>query len=254
MKSIKLKKLLLKNFKGVGALEVNFSTCTNIYGDNGTGKTTIFDAFTWLLFDKDSKDRKNFELKTLKPNNETIPGLDHEVSGVLTIDGREICLRKVLREKWAKRKGETTKIFSGNETIYYIDEIPVKQSEFSDKVNSLINENIFKLITNPLYFSTSLKWQQRREVIMQIIGDIDSETIFDYKTNLRALEKLLEDRDIESLRKSLAIRKKKLNEDLKAIPYRLDEINNSLQPVDFEEVQKKLPVYTSELEALEEIF
>lgn len=254
MTMIKLKKLLLKNFKGVKALEVNFNDFTNIYGDNGTGKTTIFDAFTWLLFDKDSKDRKNFEIKTLNSNNETIQGLEHEVSGMLTVEGREITLRKVLREKWAKRKGETTKIFTGNETLYYIDEIPVKQSEFSSKVNSFIDENIFKLITNPLYFSTSLKWQQRREVILQIIGDIASEAIFNYKSSLRELEKLLEDRDIETLRKSLAVRKKRLNEELKAIPYRLDEINNCLQTVDFEGVKSKLAECTKELEALEEKF
>jgi predicted ATP-dependent endonuclease of OLD family len=59
-KEIILKSLILKNFKGIKSLSVNFNRITNISGDNATGKTTIFDAFTWLLFDKDSQDRSNF--------------------------------------------------------------------------------------------------------------------------------------------------------------------------------------------------
>ncbi len=36
-----LKKLELKNFKGVKELKIDFGTITRIDGDNGTGKTTI---------------------------------------------------------------------------------------------------------------------------------------------------------------------------------------------------------------------
>lgn len=55
---IKLKKLILENFKGIKQLKIDFSNVTNIFGDNGVGKTTIFDAFTWLMFGKDSTDKK----------------------------------------------------------------------------------------------------------------------------------------------------------------------------------------------------
>jgi chromosome segregation ATPase len=250
--SITLKTLTLKNFKGVRSLTVNFNQDTFIYGDNGTGKTSVFDAFTWLLFDKDSKDRKSFEIKTLNSNNETTPGLEHQVSGLMVVDGKEISLRKLHREKWCKKKGQVARVFSGNETLYYIDELPVKQSEYVSKVNSIIDENIFKLITNPLYFSTSLKWQQRREVILQIIGDISSRDIFKYKSGLVPLEKLLFDKDIDTLRKSLAVRKKKLNDDLKAIPYRIDEINNSIEEVDTAAAEEAVNKYTAELNLLEE--
>jgi AAA15 family ATPase/GTPase len=49
MKTIQIKKMVLTNFKGLRNQEVIFDKNTNIYGDNGTGKTTLFDAFTWML-------------------------------------------------------------------------------------------------------------------------------------------------------------------------------------------------------------
>ena len=251
-KQIILKALMLKNFKGIKELTINFGPITDIYGDNGTGKTTIFDAFTWLLFDKDSNDRKNFEIKTLDSNNRVLHGLEHQVTGRLSVEGKEITLTKIHKEKWTKKKGEAERTLTGNETLYYINDIPMKQSEYHERVNLIINENIFKLITSPLYFSINMKWQQRRDVILQIIGDIAAERIFNYKRGLKKLEKLLFDKDIDTLRKSIAARKNKLNKDIKAIPYRIDEINNSIQEIDFTAVELELKQYKSYLNDVEE--
>jgi DNA repair exonuclease SbcCD ATPase subunit len=252
LKQIVLRALILKNFKGIKDLTINFGPTTDIYGDNGTGKTTIFDAFTWLLFDKDSNDRKNFEIKTLDKTNRVLHGLEHQVTGLLLVDGKEITLTKIHREKWTKKKGEADRTLTGNETLYYIDDIPVKLTEYHERVNGIINENIFKLITSPLYFSTNMKWQQRRDVILQIIGDIAAERIFNYKRGLKKLEKLLFDKDIDTLRKSIAARKSKLNKDIKAIPYRIDELNNSLQELNFTAVELELSQYKTCLKDVEE--
>lgn len=241
-KEIILKKLHLKNFKGIKELQIDFnSKVTNIYGDNATGKTTIFDAFTWLLFDKDSQDRAAFEIKTLNESGEVIHGLEHEVTGEIYVNGKKSILTKVFKEKWTKKKGEAERTLTGHETLYYIDEVPVKQSEYKDFVNSLINENIFKLITNPLYFSLNMKWQDRRNIIIDIVGDISVDSVINYKSDLKAIEEFLIDKDIDTLKKSIAARKKRLNEDIKAIPYRIDELNKSKQELDFEtlEFQKR---------------
>jgi DNA repair exonuclease SbcCD ATPase subunit len=251
-KQIILKALSLKNFKGIKELTVKIGPITDIYGDNGTGKTTIFDAFTWLLFDKDSHDRKNFDIKTLNSSNEVLHGLEHGVTARLVVDGREITLEKVHREKWTKRKGEAERTLTGNETLYYVDGIPLKQSEYQERVNSIIEESIFKLITNPLYFSTNMKWQERRKVLLGIIGDVAFERVLNYKSSLRTLEKLLFDKDMDTLRKSLALRKKKLNDDLKAIPYRIDEINNSIVELDFSALESELMEYKAYLNGVEE--
>lgn len=232
-----LKILKLKNFKGIKDLTIDFSKNTNIFGDNGTGKTTINDSFRWLLFDKDSQDRTTFEIKTLDSNNEVIHGLEYGVTGALEIDSKDITLSKIYKEKWVKKRGEADKQLTGHETLYYIDEVPVKKKEYQDKVNSIIDESIFKLITNPLYFSTSLKWQDRRNTLLGIIGDITDDRIINYRNDLKPLEELLIDKNIDTLKKSIQARKRKLNDDIKSIPFRIDECNNSISELDFEALE-----------------
>ena len=84
MRGIKLKKLYLRNFKGIKDLNIDFGNITNVFGENATGKTTIADAFMWLLFDKDSQDRATFEIKTLdKDNNVIHKGLTVPIDKIL---------------------------------------------------------------------------------------------------------------------------------------------------------------------------
>lgn len=101
---IKLKRLRLKNFKGIKERIIEFNEITNIFGENGTGKTTIFDAFTWVMFDKDSKDRKDFDIKTLDIGGQVIPYLDHQVTATIEVDGSEIIFDKLYKEKWVKKE------------------------------------------------------------------------------------------------------------------------------------------------------
>ncbi|WP_246637650.1 recombinase RecF [Crassaminicella profunda] len=234
---IQIKSLYLRNFKGLKNVTINFGKETDILGENATGKTTIADAFTWLLFDKDSKDRTTFDIKTLDREGQVIHGLEHEVTGVLNIDGKDIILSKIYKEKWTKKRGQAQKQMTGHETLYSIDEVPVKKKEYVEKIGSFINENIFKLITSPLYFSTKMKWEDRRKVLLEIIGDITDDRIINYKADLKPLEQLLGDKDIDIFKKSVSAKKKKLNDEIKSIPYRIDELNNSIQEQDFEALE-----------------
>ncbi len=251
-KQIILNSLKLKNFKGIKDLTIDFSNITNIFGENATGKTTINDAFTWLLFDKDSKDRTSFEIKTLDSNNNVIHGLEHEVTGVLNVDGKNITLSKIYKEKWTKRRGEAEKQLTGHETIYSIDEVPVKKKEYQEFINNIIHENLFKLITNPLYFSTNMKWQDGRTTLLDIIGDITDEKVVNYKNDLKPLLELLGDKDIDTLKKSIQARKRKLNDEIKAIPIRIDEANNSIKEIDFEALEFRKRGIVSGIKSLEE--
>jgi len=236
---MRLLKLSLKNFKGIKefTLDTNGGKNTNIYGDNGTGKTTIFDAFTWLLFDKDSSDRSKFDIQPLDKQGNVIHMIDTEVEGVLDIDGKTITLKKILREKWVKKRGEAESELKGTETLYYINDVPVKQSEYKAYINELIDESIFKMITNPLYFGLVLKWQDRRKVLLDMVGDVTNEDVISSRNDLKELAFLLNNTDIETLKKSIVARKKKLNDDIKAIPYRIDELNNTIQEFDFEALE-----------------
>ncbi|EDS77357.1 putative RecF/RecN/SMC N domain [Clostridium botulinum C str. Eklund] len=257
-KNIFLKKLALRNFKGIKDLNIDFSKVTNIYGENATGKTTIVDAFTWLLFDKDSQDRvagdkeSNFQIKTLDKNGQVLHGLEHEVIGVLSIDGKDITLSKIYKEKWTKRRGEAEKTLTGHETLYSIDEVPVKKKEYQEAINKMIDEDLFKLITNPLYFSTNMKWQDRRNTLLEVIDSVTDEKVANSKTHLKPLLNILEDKDIDTLTKSIKARKKRLNDEIKAIPIRIDEANNSIKEVDVDALEFRKRGIVSGIKSLEE--
>jgi recombinational DNA repair ATPase RecF len=143
---VKLIKLSLKNFKGTRAfvLDARGGNVT-VYGDNATGKTTLFDAFTWLLFDKDSQGRKDFEIKTLDASGQPMHGLEHEVEAVLQVDGKTVTLRKVYKEKWTKKRGSAQAEFTGHTTDYFVDGVPVKKAEYDARIASICDETVFKL-------------------------------------------------------------------------------------------------------------
>lgn len=105
MKTIKLVSLKLRNFKGAHDLTVNFSHKTLIQGDNGTGKTTIFDAFCWLLYGKNSANESDFGIKTNDKEGNAIPKQEHEVEGLIDVNGTNVKLRRLYSEKWTKKRG-----------------------------------------------------------------------------------------------------------------------------------------------------
>lgn len=225
MKEISLLTLNLKNFKGIRSftLETNGEN-VKVYGDNATGKTTLFDAFIWLLFDKDSNNRKDFAIKTLDKNGNVLHNLDHEVEGVFLVDGKQLTLKKVFSEKWTKKRGSVQAEFTGHTTDYFIDGVPVKKKEYTEKVASIIDEDIFKLLTSPSYFNEQLKWHDRRKILLEVCGDISDDEVIASNASLAKLPEILNGRTIEDHRKVIAARRAEINKELEKIPVRIDEI------------------------------
>lgn len=229
MKQIKLERLTARNFKGFRdfALVADGGN-VDAFGDNGTGKTTIFDAFMWGLFGKDSTNRTDFEIKELdEVGNVRQHGLDHEVEVVLSLDGRRKVFRRVFAEKWTKKRGSALSEFTGHTTSYFVDGVPVKQGEYTAAVDTVIKEDVFKLLTNPQFFNEQLKWEQRRRILLEVCGDItDEEVIFSNKA-LEKLPSILSGRSIEDHRKVIAARRADINKELEKIPVRIDEARRS---------------------------
>ncbi|MEH7223890.1 hypothetical protein V7112_08715 [Bacillus sp. JJ1566] len=229
MKNITLLQLSLINFKGVK----NFVLDTRgenvkVFGDNATGKTTLFDGFVWLLFDKDSNNKKDFSIKTLDKSGKVLHNLDHQVEAIFLIDGAELTLKKSYSEKWTKKRGSIHQEFSGHTTDYFIDGIPSKKKEYDELISGLINEDVFKLLTSPSYFNEQLKWQDRRRVLLEISGDITDEEVIASNKDLAKLMNVLNGRSIENHRKVIAARRIEINKELEKIPVRIDELQRSL--------------------------
>lgn len=247
---IVLKKLELKNFKGIKELTIDFGNVTSISGKNATGKTTVVDAFTWLLFGKDSKDRTTFNIKTLDQNGEELHGLEHSVTGELEVDGQAITIQRLYKEKWTKQRGQAQAELKGHTTEYFINEVPTSMKDYQSRVNQIFEENKFKLVTSPLYF-TNLKWQDQRKMLLEIIGDIDEETVINYNPSLSPLRELLTD-GIDNLTKVVKAKISKLKDNVKSIPFRIDECNNSIIDEDFEALEFRKRGIESGIKSLDE--
>lgn len=219
---MKLTKLELLNFKGLKSFTINLNGDVVIRGDNATGKTTVFDSVCWLLFGKDSLDRADFEIKTLD-GGEPIYKVNHEVTGTFTLDeGGTVELKRVYREKYSSPRGGDITL-TGHTTDYFVDGVPKKEKEYKEVVNTLIDESIFKLITNPLYFNETYSWQNRRKLLLEMCGDIDDAAVINSRDDLRRLAELLEGRTVDDHRKVVAAKKTAINKELDMIPIRIDE-------------------------------
>ncbi|WP_094603435.1 hypothetical protein SPSIL_014850 [Sporomusa silvacetica DSM 10669] len=235
---MKLLNLNLRNFKGIKDFSIDTQGGNvSIFGDNGTGKTTLADAMSYLLFDKDSLNRKDFGIKTLDADGDEIHNLDHEVSGTFDIQGRVTTLKKLYAEKWTKQRGTATKEFSGHTTEHYIDGVPKPKKDYDKFIAGIVDEKVFKLLTSPSYFNEQLHWQERRETLLAICGDISDEDVINSqvtignKDMLSLLNVLNAGRTLDDHRKVIAARRAEINKELEKIPVRIDEATRSLPDI-----------------------
>ncbi len=248
MKTIKIRALQLTNFKGIRSLKLNeISDETFIYGHNGVGKTTIFDAFTWLMFGKDSSDRKAFEVQTLDAHNNIIPKIEAVVSAILDVDGERVELTRIMRQKWVKRKGSLEAEYTGNETVYEWNGVPMNASEFTSKINTIIDEKVFKMITNPAAFN-SLKWQDQRSVLIDMSGNITDTDVAKGNDEFENLLKQLIGKSFDERKKEVKANILKSKKELQAIPTRIDEVERSKPEVEnFEHLKTQLEIKAKEI-------
>jgi exonuclease SbcC len=256
MKKIILKKLELTNFKGVKSLTLNFNEKeTNIFGKNASGKTSIADAYSFLLYGKNSSNDSQFGIKTVDENNNVIHHLDHSVEGVFMVDDSEVTLKRVYLESWVKKKGDETALLSGHKTDFFVNLVPCSLSEYKLKVDAIISEEFQKLLSNPLYFNQTMKWNDRRVVLSKIVGEISDKDIYsgfteDKQAEIQAL--LSSDKTLADYKREYSVKRKKIKDELELIPSRIDEATRSLpEAQDWEQIEKSIEVYSSQIKEID---
>lgn len=252
--NLKLKSLHIKNFQGLKDIKIEPNgNNINIYGENGTGKTTVMNAFLWLLFNKNSEDKTSFTVKPQDINGTDIHHLQTQVEAELLLDGKALKIKKMQEEKWTKSHGKLEKELTGNKFFYWYDEVPVKEGEYKNKISELVNEDIFKMITNPLHFNTKIDWKVRREILLQMSGDMTNEDVIASDESLSKLSELLSNRSIDEYKLILADQLKGYKKERDDIPPRIDELTLSLPQTepDYTATEKALLELKTNLENLE---
>ena len=222
MKKIILKSLSLVNFKGVRDFSIAFNDgITTVCGDNGTGKTTLYDAYLWLLFGKDSTGRSDgangFNVKTTDESGKPIYRLEHSVTAVLEVDGKEIKLQRSLVEKWQKVNGTTDEVMK-DETQYFINDVRTgTKKEYQAEISEIIPEDVFRMITNPYYF-TSLSADTQKEMLLGMVGNIDDEEVAATDPDFLALLDQINGTSLAKWAREITAKKKACNDALATIP------------------------------------
>lgn len=255
--NIKLISIHMENFKCHKSLTVDFGgEDTSIYGDNATGKTSIYDAFCWLLFGKDSagNGEKNIDIKPLNENGEVA---DHEavteVEAVLLADGEERQLKRTYREIWSTKRGASEASYDGNTSGYYVDGVPCNQTAFKAAVAELVDEDTFRLLTTVNYFPEVMPWAKRRETLFSLFGAESDREIMAGSEKFRPLLDALGRMELGDLRKVLTQKKKGLMADRNELPARISECEKTiadLEGLDFEGAAEQLEALTGRKEAI----
>ncbi|MDR2928232.1 MAG: AAA family ATPase [Cytophagaceae bacterium] len=255
MNNIIIKQITLLNFKGQRNLTIDFNEKdTSISGANATGKTTIFDAFTWLLFGKDSEDRteQKFNLKTLDETGKPFERIPHEVSAILLVDGVETVLKKIYEEKWIKTRGSVDEEFKGHTTTHFVNDIPCSEKEYMAKVDAICSYQVFKLITNPLFFPSQTKDFQRK-ALFDLAGNVADDEIAANKEEFKALLAALTGKTIEEYKREISAKKSKIKKEIAEIPGRIDEHKRCMpESHDWADIESQISAKKQEVDAIDD--
>lgn len=241
---IRIKTLTIENFKGVRRLTLKFGGANIlIEGDNGTGKSTIFDAFTWLMFGKDhnGNDQTHFDIKTIDAKSlKPIERVDHSVEAELLIDGCSRKLKRIWRENWVKPKGKTEQVLKGHTSIFMVDDVDVvTKKNYDDVISQWADESVFRLITDPLFFiGDNTPWKVRREVLMGLVaGKVDRAEL---NHQFRDLLHEMKGDNMDTFRKRIGAAKKENKKMLEETEAKIQAWEESLpEEIDMDEVRER---------------
>jgi DNA repair exonuclease SbcCD ATPase subunit len=223
---MKLLNLTPDNFKGIKhfVLEPNGSSI-DVFGDNATGKTTLADAYFWLLFGKDSTGKTDGGANGFDVKTRGTSGLDYSVTGTfLGNDGNTFTLKRVYREDWRRKNGEAEKEFKGNTTDFFINDVPKPKKDFTAFVAGICDEKLFALLTDPDMFAGKMKGDERRAILIsQFAPDVDDREIINAHDELKPLLNYIGYKSVDDYAEITKAQRQKINKQINEIPGRIDE-------------------------------
>lgn len=258
MKILKINRLRLEHFKCHRLLELELQgRSASIYGDNAAGKTSIYDALTWLLFGKDSKGNgeKSIDLKPLGPDGQVA---DHQaitaVEAELDVDGQTVTLRRTLREVWSTKRGSSQETFDGNASEYFVDGVPQKKYGYDAKIREIVPEDIFRLLTSVTYFARDMGWQERRAALFDVATPTPDAEIMATDTRFAPLAAAAGTLALADYKRKLQAERRKLDGVKSDTPGRISELQalaEQYRTIDSDGLQAELEAATAKKADLE---
>ena len=248
---MKLNQLLIDHFQGINHIDICLGNKTSIYGDNATGKTTIFNAFTWLLTGKSGNGSKGFNPKPIEKDDE-MHNVNTYVQAEFENDGKIFTISKNFHETYKKKRGSSHEEFTGHTTEHFFNEVPVKEADYNKKIEELFgNQEEILMLTMPNYFSDVMDWAERRTILIDLVGDVSADDVISGNDDLKELPGIIGDFTIDEYLAMARVTRKTINKKLEEIPSRIDEVKNSIPEIegkDKEEIIKEIERLESEKE------
>jgi len=235
----KILTLTLTNFQGITSQKIDFAGLnTTIYGRNATGKSTIANAMTWLLYDKAADGARNYSPKTHGKDGH-LHNLDHTAEMEIELDGGAVLtLKRVYHEVYHKKRGTNIEEFDGHETDHFLDGVPVTEKEYMVRVAEICPPDTAKVLTQPWYFAEAMKKDDRRRILLEVCGDVSDADVIAATPDLVDLPDVLRKPGtsgdcytVDEYRRIAAVRKTDINRELSAIPSRIDEATRAIPEV-----------------------
>lgn len=203
---MRLLTLKIESFKGIQSREINPSGASiTICGENGTGKTTIVDAYYWLMTGKDS---------TLTDNPNVVPIGSTEcmptVTATFDMDGKTVTIRKVQRYKNKDGKESTT-------NQYIVNEVPMTERDFKAKLEEYGIDDRFLALSHPDYLlnDTSKKGREyiRDKILFPMAQTLTDSEIAE-KNGLQELVDGLKDYSLSEIEAMNKATLKRINDEI----------------------------------------
>lgn len=233
MTEIVLRQITIKDFRGIKSFNCNFTQDNVIEGDNATGKSSIFAAFTWCLFGKDEKDRKDFEIKPAK-DGKPVGRTRTSVTVTLVIDGETAELKREYYEKWVRHTGDDHDTYEGNETACWWNGAPVNVTEYGKRVAAVIDPQMFKMLTNPAFFPT-MKWNEQRDILLRLVPEAADEELAAGDEDILAMLAEMSGKTEKDFRAEKAAALKRLRKEKEGVEPRIDEVRKGMTDITFSE-------------------
>lgn len=206
MEKIKFNKLLIKNFRNITELEINFNdNITEINGKNGLGKTNTLSAIMWCLFGKDINDVKQFPISPIIDGQE-----DNSIQTVVKMVVND---NYVIERSYHKRtiSLKTGWIIDGKEEL-----VSITQTNYAKELKeNLVDEETFKSLSNINYIP-NLHWKDLKKLIFDLIGEVRDEEVL-FRGDFTLVEEHITKFGIEQAQKLIQDTDKELSEDIKRL-------------------------------------